>query len=496
MKNAMRILLLLTFVPMVVVSQTNASYDDYKKKQQASFEKYKSEQQAAYDAYRKKINEAYADYMSRSWDSFKSQKAVAPVVEPKVEPIDFDPKPQPQPNPQPIPIKDDITVVPAPTPAPQPIAPVVVEDDQPFVTTKVDFFGTPVIAKFPKNDEFKLKSLSNKDLSESWKQLSDKKYDVLVSSVLDVRTDLNLCDWAYLNMLKQVAQKQYGVSNDAVFMQSYLMTQSGYSVRMAKSNESGKLYLLVASQYDIFDIRYFLIGNIKYYALDCHEPSLEICEAGYEKEKPLSLQIASDQKLGKNMSPKRTLTSRRGLTAAVSVNKNNIDFYNTYPSSCINGDFTTKWAAYANTPLEKDVREVLYPQLRKSVQGMNERDAVNLILNWVQTAFVYGYDDEIWGNDRAFFGDETLFYPYCDCEDRSILFSRLVRDIMHLDVVLLYYPGHLATAVHFNGNVEGDYLVCRNRKYVVCDPTYIGAPVGLTMPKMNNEEAKIIILEK
>ena len=75
-----------------------------------------------------------------------------------------------------------------------------------------------------------------------------------------------------------------------------------------------------------------------------------------------------------------------------------------------------------------------------------------------------------------------------------MLFSRLVRDIVGLDVVLLYYPGHLAAAVEFNEEVLGDYLLYDKRKYIVCDPTYIGAPVGRTMPNMNNEEAQIIIL--
>ena len=37
----------------------------------------------------------------------------------------------------------------------------------------------------------------------------------------------------------------------------------------------------------------------------------------------------------------------------------------------------------------------------------------------------YGYDDEIWGKDRLFFADETIHYPFSDCEDRAILFSRL-----------------------------------------------------------------------
>jgi hypothetical protein len=120
---------------------------------------------------------------------------------------------------------------------------------------------------------------------------------------------------------------------------------------------------------------------------------------------------------------------------------------------------------------------------------------VGILLNWVQTAFKYGYDDEIWGGDRAFFVQETLFYPQSDCEDRSILFSRLVRDLTGLDVALVYYPGHLAAAVAFSGQEEGDWFNCNGQRFVVCDPTYINAPVGLTMPGMDNKTAKIILLK-
>lgn len=110
-------------------------------------------------------------------------------------------------------------------------------------------------------------------------------------------------------------------------------------------------------------------------------------------------------------------------------------------------------------------------------------------------SLVYEYDDKVWGGDRAFFADETLYYPYCDCEDQSILFSRLVRDLLGLEVVLVYYPGHLATAVQFTENITGDYVAMNGKRYVICDPTYIGAPVGATMPEMDNAKAKIILLE-
>jgi hypothetical protein len=70
----------------------------------------------------------------------------------------------------------------------------------------------------------------------------------------------------------------------------------------------------------------------------------------------------------------------------------------------------------------------------------------------------------------------------------------MIRDLLGLDVVLLYYPGHLATAVCFNDDVQGDYLVIGGKKYIVCDPTYIGASIGRTMPKMDNSKAKVLLL--
>lgn len=151
----------------------------------------------------------------------------------------------------------------------------------------------------------------------------------------------------------------------------------------------------------------------------------------------------------------------------------------------------TRWAIYANTPMDN----VAQDELKEKISGMDKKEAAERLLNFVQTAFVYEYDDKVWGCDRAFFAEETLYYPYCDCEDRSILFSRLVRDLLGLDVILVYYPGHLATAVCFDGDVNGDYIMLNDKRFIVCDPTYIGAPVGRTMPNMDNKGARIILLE-
>ena len=161
----------------------------------------------------------------------------------------------------------------------------------------------------------------------------------------------------------------------------------------------------------------------------------------------------------------------------------------------LSGSFEFSRQQWYEIPLHEDVREQVMPLLAKSVRDRDEREAVSRLLNLVQTGFEYEYDEKVWGHDRPFFAEETLYYPFCDCEDRAILLSRLVRDLLGLRTLLVFYPGHLAMAVAFNEKVEGDYIVCQGLRFVVCDPTYIGAPVGATMTGMDNAKATVVLLE-
>ncbi|MCQ2333163.1 MAG: hypothetical protein MJZ88_00945 [Paludibacteraceae bacterium] len=496
----------------VYAQSMNDAFEKFKQQQNSKFNQFKSDKQAEFDAFRKRVNEEYARMMEQAWKPVKTQPAEPEPVVPKVEPVVCpdpeptpaptptpapQPTPQPQPTPTPkpqeIPVQKEPVVIPAPTPAPEPIAPVVVPQEEIAKKETVLFYGTNITLQYPNQEDFKLAGMNEKQLAKAWTQLSDTKYDVLVSSALSARKQYNLCDWGYIEFLQKALEKHYGKTNEAVFVQSFLLTQSGYRVRLAK--DETKLYLLVASNYNLFKHSSIKLDGKTYFVTDGSPKSLQVCPSLYEKEKTVSLQIATTPKLASKKSNQRHLSSKMGMTADVMVNTNLIDFYNNYPRSYINGDVTTTWVTYANTPLEKSTKDLLYPAIKKSIEGLSERDAVNKILNWVQTAFVYEYDDKVWGGDRAFFATETLYYPYCDCEDRSILFSRLIRDIIGDEVVLLYYPGHLATAVQFKNDVKGDYLTFNNKKYVVCDPTFIGAGVGRTMPGMNNQQAKVIVLK-
>lgn len=122
---------------------------------------------------------------------------------------------------------------------------------------------------------------------------------------------------------------------------------------------------------------------------------------------------------------------------------------------------------------------------------MSEHDAVNTILAFCQQGFPYGYDDKIWGYDRPFFPEESIAYPFSDCEDHAIFFTRVIKDILGLPCALVYYPNHLAAAVKFSDSVAGDYIMLNGERFTVCDPTYY-RPAGYTMPGMDNSTAQAV----
>lgn len=362
---------------------------------------------------------------------------------------------------------------------------------------KFNLFGTKYQVRIGENNRFSVKGVSENNVADAIETLSDQKNDNILYDCIKIRKDDKLSDWAYYQMTQELTNEFFGKgTNEAILLQAYILSQSGYKVRLGR-DDNNKLVLLTSSQHTIYNKVAYRIDGDKYYLLDSNTEHLNISRASFPNELGMSLVIPASQKFDLDQSEARTIKSRDypDFQVTIHTNKNLLRFYDTYLSSCVNDELMTRWAMYANTPLAEDVQKELYPQLRSKLQGLSQLESVTRLLNLIQTGLVYEYDEKVWGRDRAFFAEETLYYPYCDCEDRSILLSRLVRDLVGLKAILVYYPGHLAMAVHFTENVTGDYIMLNGEKYHVCDPTYIAAAVGRTMPGMDNSQARVILLQ-
>ncbi len=534
-------------------------FNKFVKKNTDEFEDFRSKAIKEFEAFRTKINEEYANFIEENWGSYEREKPMEQPKDEEIDPliIPRDGKDRLPPI-KSVPIKvqdDNIQILDVPTPQPLPILPIIQEEqaivvdtvvlpkpepvpepslvpdtlglphpeveelpiDVPIPTVDVPkpeiellpvvlpvpvghevlFFGTKVYVRYAPETPFSMPTLNEKSIADAWRILSGEDFNNTIADCLTIRQQLHLSDWAYLELLQQVCNTLLGKdTNEATMLMAYIYCQSGYKMRLGKT--ASRLYMLFASRHNIYNYDYYILNGENFYPLNCNEETLSICTLPYPEEEALSLVLTEEPILADNASPVRTLanTISPKMEGQVAVNTNLINFYETYPSSEIGGDLMTRWAMYANTPMAKSVVEQLYPKLKEQLNGLNQRDAVNKLLAFVQHSLEYKYDEDVWGHDRAFFAEETLFYPYADCEDRSILFSRLVRDLLGMPVALVFYPGHLATAVAFSEQVAGDYIPIKDDNFVVCDPTYIGAPVGRTMPGLDSNGIRVIVLNK
>ena len=460
---------------------------------QAQYEAFRKNAKTVYEDFRAQCNAEYAKFLEQAWKEYKVLPSIPRPKDEVVPPTIMSRQDKNKKQAKEVPIEKVVSPI-LPLPQPKPVSPIYENDKVEETLFSFFYMGTACKVRVPKVLKIRVSSCENHVIATAWRQLATDAMDNTIRDFLTLRLKMQLCDWAYLNLIDTFAKSYCGHGNEAVLMAAFIYSQSGYKMRLGRQAES--LYLLYGSKHGIYEKGYVVIDGVNYYPLDNKVEKMDICEFSFPQERSMSLYIQYAQKFSIQPSAVRKLTSEQyhNMNVNSQVNLNLIQFYDTYPSSEVNGNFMTRWEMYADTPMEEDVKQKLYPCIKNKIDGFSEVQAVSQILNWVQTAFQYEYDDKVWGHDRAFFAEETLFYPYCDCEDRAILFTRLVRDLLGLKCILVYYPGHLASAVCFKQQVNGDYILLDGDIYTICDPTYIGAPIGVTMPEMDNQSAKVIKL--
>ena len=510
-RNMLLSLALIAIVPLQAQVGKESEYEKMKKATQSQYEQFKQQSIQDYESFRQKANAEYAQFMEETWKEYEVKAAEALPQSPKPVKV-LEAEKAPVTNAQIFYDEDiesratdlgnspDADLPMAKTEdkefsgQPEPLEPILPVFDANAVVQNLFLYGSNFPVRMEKEKEMsakakplKLKNTSEKSVARMWRKLSCTYYDNMVAECLQQRRDRNLCDWAYVKLTETMAAKQFGEgTNEAVLLQMYLLTQSGYQMRIGRVDDH--LTLLMGSKEKIYRYKYFILDGVNYYILDpsMANKSMYVFDHAFPKEKALSLAM-TQPKLSVARTKQRTITSERypELKVSIETNQNLIDFYNDYPQCA-------KWDYYSKASMSDVLKSTLLPGLRKAIEGKSEEEAADIILNLVQTGFTYKVDEDQFGYERPLYPDETFYYPYSDCEDRSILFSCLIRELLNLDVVLLNYPNHLATAVCFNEKVDGDYLTIDDKDYIICDPTCRNAPVGYCHRNYKDKKPKVV----
>ncbi len=475
------------------------SVNELKKQSEKDMQQMRSRQdqlmtqmQQGFDAFVKKADKDFANFLKQNWQDFevfrskKEPLQPKPVVLPHFQP---EQKPAKHKGQEIIPLapasKNTEINPPTETP-PVPVIPKATISGERRI--RFDFYGKPVSEPYdPKMQQLFPRRYDQRTMGKWWMQYSRTNYGPLVKGLLQTKQHLALNDWGYFQLVKQAARSLVpGNRQHALLFSWFIMIHSGYDMKIASSG--GTLHLLFPSVQEVYERKYLKIQDRTYYF---DQPATVNTFQTYDYVFPgatrrINFRMTHEPLLGGDVSRRKISFTYQGhrYGAQVVSETENIRFLQHYP--------TTALQVYFHGLLPEASRQSLVTALSPILKNMDKSEKLDFLLHFVQSGFAYETDQQQFGREKFFFPEEMLYYKASDCEDRAVFFSWLVHYFLHLKVIGLVYPDHVATAVALPGETMGDYVMFLGQKYIVADPTYIGAPVGMAMPRYARMKTSVI----
>jgi len=466
--------------------QISEEHDSFKKETQDEFDAFKKNVQKEFDAFVSEVDREFSEYLNQNFDSYEigheelNTEALKPEIIPIAEEVE---------------VSGDVldyVILESPTTYQGPVFPGINKTETTDFEIKridVDFLGWPLY--FDIDQDFlnvDFEEVSPEAISLFWDQMGSFNYNHFLYQISEVANTLNLNQWGYFQLLKKCSKQVYpNDKNKQTLYQWTLLTRSRYKVKVGFSND--KLFLLVPSVYKMYNIDYVNLNGIEYYVIDGNGEQIQT----YAKDFP-EADILMDVSIKKPFYTNPIKKSKnfhfsfekKKYSVNLGFDEEMINFYKTIPLSDI--------SVYFNSEVSDRTSQSITDAFEPILQGKSEIESANILLRFVQQAFDYKTDQQVYGVERYFFPDELLHYPYADCEDRSVLFAYLVKSLLNREVAALDFPGHMALAINFGEKVDGSHIEYNNKTFIVADPTFYGAPVGVLMPAVSDLKAKVIPL--
>ena len=354
------------------------------------------------------------------------------------------------------------------------------------------FYDAEQVVSVPKEyGTFHPKGISESDVASFWTELSKYDYKFILADCAKYVELNGYNDWAVLEWVRELSGAVFprNIYSEQTIFTVFLLNQMGLMTKIARADNH--LISLFSSMQPVYARKFIIIDTYPFYLAEKDFSASEVFTYSADFMKPahpLDLRIHEAPSFGKPSSFKtyHKHSTLFNTSFDLPINQALLRFYETYPQTTIN--------VYASAQPEPRFSKALTMAIGSNVKGFPVEDALNQLLAFVQTDFGYQTDIAQFGYEKPFFCEENFVYGSNDCEDRAALFAYLVRSILGRKVVLLEYPDHVSTAVRMEEEIKGDHVRIGNERYYVCDPSYIGATLGMTISKYKNISVKVYAL--
>lgn len=358
--------------------------------------------------------------------------------------------------------------------------------------TMMTFYNVPASIDVPASyTEYRMKGNTEGDVADFWTYLGASNFEYVVKQIAEQADVKGLENWSLFRYIETVSDNVFtkGQENEKEVFTVFLANQLGLDVKIGRANES--LVSLFAIAQKVYEWMSIKIGETKYYFRWNDDDLTSLASYSTTFKAPVA-KIDLLRSIPDLLSPPAKIQNRIVRSSAfncdinIPLDTNICHFMAEFPR--------VRCDIPAMTDVSRQLAESLYGTMYPKVKDLSQFDAVHMLMKFMHNDFEYATDQVQFGYEKPFFCEENFLYPFNDCEDRSVLFSFLVRHILGMDVILLDYPGHIMTAVAFDQEMTGAYLEFEGKRYYVCDPTYLGSRPGMIHPdylKLNCSILKI-----
>lgn len=433
--------------------------------EQADWQAFMAAEKQAFTSFQSEHDKAFTDFLTQHWQAYE-------VFNGKTR--DLRPKPAKAPQ-----AKNNLfTVHTKPTPA---------QANKP-AQPHTHFFGHKVAMLPLLNTALpSLAKPSKKDLAKVWQTFSSHDHQRALADIKQAKTNLALGDWSLYLYLQQQVSQHYQEPKQQVSYLWFLLNKLGYHVKLAFDN--AQVYLLIASSNTIYGKTFVQMQGQTYYLIGTKQDSSPLYSypGHYQStNRPMTVNFEPLLETTKAEQVRRLAFEyqQQRQHVVISFDPMRSLLLDSYPQLDLEHYFRAKPSPNTAT----SIREALRPV----IANLPKREALNHLLRLTQMGFHYAKDDQQFGEENYLLLEESLNYGTNDCEDRSVFLAWLIKDLMQLEVVALDYPGHVALAVALQPKAKDATVQSRGKTYVVADPTYIGADVGMAMPAFAQQQPKVI----
>jgi hypothetical protein len=487
------------FMAIILIASFNSisqipDFETYRRQQEQGFRQFAAERDSIMKAMNKDFeqfveqrNREYADYLKNEWERMQIFTGAKP-----------DPGPKPDEMPTFDPVKDKkeekkeitSTIPPAAAqvkPREQFTEPISIKPVDPAAPslpkTNIDFYGRELQISVDRSFRgIRPGGVQEREVSEWFNNVARTNFAPTLKELLDIADQTGMNDWALFMAAQKLGERLS--NNNALGTKLYtwfILLQAGYDIRLGRQEQ--QLVHLMPFSHIVYNTPRLTIDNKTFYLIGgkSGEPIYTYKQTMPGAFRFFDMNFYKSPTFAVKGKDKTISFDHGGMNIRIDLQYDPVlvAMLASQPQS----DMNVYLNADASNYLIRACEKALEPLLQK----MDDVARVSFLLKLAQTAFEYQTDIDQFGYQKYMVPDEVIHYKFSDCDDRAVLFGWLVRNYAGQKVAALLYPGHLANAVHFqNGNPPGDYVTIDGRQFVVADPTYINAPIGLSMPEFFN----------